>query len=129
MARSKDGRQAKCKECAAAYYVADWTNLITQIRARKKRVILDAKVFVWGYLQSHPCIDCGEADPMVLDFDHVTGTKVANVSSLVANGYSLSAVKREIAKCVVRCANCHRRRTAQQFGWYAWIPTDDAVVA
>jgi hypothetical protein len=24
------------------------------------------------------------------------------------------AVEREIAKCVVRCANCHRRRTVRQ---------------
>jgi L-lysine 2,3-aminomutase len=65
---------------------------------------------------------------MVLDFDHVTGQKYANVSSLVAQGYNLKALRREIVKCVVRCANCHRRRSAQQFGWYAWIPADDAEV-
>ena len=26
-------------------------------------------------------------------------------------------VEAEIAKCELRCANCHRRRTAQQFDW------------
>ena len=78
MARSKDGRQPQCKECAAAYYTANRTSLIPGIRARKKRAVLEARLFVWDYLRSHPCIDCGEADPMVLDFDHVTGQKYAN---------------------------------------------------
>jgi hypothetical protein len=70
------------------------------------------------YLLSHPCVDCDESDVMVLDFDHVTDTKTANVSNLVSRGASWQRIEREIAKCVVRCANCHRRKTALDFGWY-----------
>ena len=33
-------------------------------------------------------------------------------------GYDGASLKQEIAKCEVVCANCHRRRTAKQFGWY-----------
>jgi hypothetical protein len=29
---------------------------------------------------------------------------------LVAGGYNLETIKAEIAKCDIRCANCHRRR-------------------
>ncbi|QDH48465.1 hypothetical protein SEA_ZIKO_129 [Gordonia phage Ziko] len=42
--------------------------------------------------------------------------KVANVAAML--DYSEQAVKEEIAKCDVRCANCHRRKTVTQFGWW-----------
>jgi hypothetical protein len=60
----------------------------------------------------NPCVDCGLVDPLVMEFDHITGTKTADVSNLVRDAAPLSVIVAEIAKCVVRCANCHRRRTA-----------------
>lgn len=64
---------------------------------------------VLEHLRRCACVDCGERDPVVLDFDHV-GTKTANVSRLVKLA-SLQRLRREIAACEVRCANCHRLRT------------------
>jgi hypothetical protein len=61
---------------------------------------------------------------MVLDFDHVLGMKVMVISRMVANGGSLGALQEEIAKCVSRCANCHRRKPARERGYYAWLTTD-----
>lgn len=57
------------------------------------------------------CVDCGESDIVVLEFDHV-GNKRANVSELAWSMASLSRLEAEIACCEVRCCNCHRRRTA-----------------
>jgi hypothetical protein len=72
-----------------------------------------------GYLRDHPCVDCGTTDIRVLEFDHLEpGTKVLDVAVLARSGYSLDRVKAEIAKCVVRCANCHRIRTHEQRGWW-----------
>lgn len=66
--------------------------------------------FVKGYLSSHPCVDCGEGDIVVLEFDHVRGEKRDDISGMVRD-CSLSSIKAEIEKCEVRCANCHRRQT------------------
>lgn len=66
---------------------------------------------LWEYLGDHPCVDCGEEDPIVLEFDHVAGTKEFPVSEGVSRMYSIKKIKAEIDKCEVRCANCHRRVT------------------
>jgi hypothetical protein len=62
-------------------------------------------------------VECGESDIVVLEFDHQRD-KTLNVSALSREGYSLDRLKQEIAKCEAVCANCQRRRTAKQFGWY-----------
>jgi hypothetical protein len=77
------------------------------------------QTYVISYLLTHPCVDCGEADPVVLTFDHRDPKeKKQNVSLMIANGYALNTLIAEIKKCDVRCANCHRRKTAKQFGWW-----------
>ena len=66
------------------------------------------------YLREHPCCDCGEEDPVVLDFDHLPGRgKRFEIARAVnASTRAWSTILQEIAKCEVVCANCHRRRTA-----------------
>lgn len=41
------------------------------------------------------------------------------VSSLMARGYRWEKIEAEIVKCEVRCANCHRKKTAREHKWYA----------
>ena len=69
------------------------------------------------FLIDHPCVDCGETDPLVLDFDHRDPSKKRMAVSSLLRYASWSALEAEIAKCDIRCANDHRRRTARQFGW------------
>lgn len=66
--------------------------------------------YVRDALLKSGCVDCGIADLLVLECDHI-GPKEANVSKLVRDGYSLARIQAEIDRCEVRCANCHRRRT------------------
>jgi hypothetical protein len=114
-------RQWICLSCQCAY-TKDWynRNRQKQIAAAYVRRIREAKILrrrVREYLRDHPCVDCGETDADVLDFDHLRD-KRANVSRLVHVAMSWDLIVAEIAKCEVRCANCHRRRTAKVGGHY-----------
>jgi len=60
------------------------------------------------------CFDCGESNPIILEFDHVRGAKSGNIADMVNNAYGIDAIKKEIRKCRVRCANCHRIKTHER---------------
>jgi hypothetical protein len=93
----------------ARYTSADWT------RRRCSRKDLNREIN--DYLAAHPCLDCGEKDPLLLEFDHRDGVdKLETVAFLRVRGQR-DELLAEIAKCDVRCSNCHQRRTARQFGW------------
>lgn len=117
--RNRDGLQSQCKDCykevhkkhyekRTQYYKdkAAKTNILYRIRNLE---------YTLNYLAKHRCVDCGEVDPTILEFDH-RGDKSYDVSAM--STLSLSKLNSEIAKCDVRCANCHRRKTASQFGYY-----------
>jgi hypothetical protein len=116
-----DGLQSICKECdrsrsKALYYENNYK--IKMLERRKVRR-QEKRLFIINYLKEHPCIDCGETDPLVLDFDHINPKeKFKSISSMISNQeMSWELIKTEINKCEIRCANCHRRKTAVQFGW------------
>lgn len=83
--------------------------MLTPQRAAQQR----ARAFLNEYLSQHPCIDCGEADLDVLQFDHRQPTATDRVVTGMLT-YSIDSITAEIEKCDVRCANCHTRRTRQQ---------------
>lgn len=87
---------------------------LDRVRRNDARYKLEKHAWVDAYLAEHPCVDCGEADPDVLDFDHVRGEKNANVSDLLWEKSSLKRLQAEVALCEVRCANCHRRITRRR---------------
>jgi hypothetical protein len=68
--------------------------------------------FVHKLLAEGRCVDCGESDMLVLEFDHV-GVKRGQISRMAWNT-SLETLEREVACCELRCCNCHRRVTAQR---------------
>ena len=62
----------------------------------------------------NPCVDCGEGDPVVLEFDHLRDKRFSIGQELVRRSWR--SILAEIEKCEVVCANCHRRRTARRRG-------------
>jgi hypothetical protein len=81
-----------------------------QVRQQNIRYRMRVREFI-RELKSKPCQDCGIRYPYyVMDFDHVRGEKLFNVSE-AASKKTITKVAEEIAKCDLVCANCHRLRT------------------
>lgn len=112
------GGRGQCLACKAEYQKTHYRDnkgyYVWKGNASKQRLVDRNQRALLEYLASHPCVDCGELDPLVLEFDHrEPADKVLNVNEL-AGRVGLDRVFAEVAKCDVRCANCHRRKTARE---------------
>lgn len=118
--RAKDGFQNICIECSAIHsrkhYVKHTVAVKANSIARRKRILPIGQEMILSRLREG-CIDCPEKDPVVLEFDHLKDKKFQIASWLRGVG-SLDKLETELSKCVVRCANCHRRKTAKDFNWW-----------
>jgi len=111
-------RDNYCRPCRSAYgkehYEANKQRYIEQAARVKKKVRLERTLKLLEFFEAHPCADCGEADPVVLEFDHLRD-KAFNVTWGIDN-VAWAKLLAEIEKCEVVCANCHRRRTSRRRG-------------
>lgn len=120
--KKKGIRISRCRGCASKWsknhYQKNKEAYLVKAKRwnRKNREVTHSKVL--EHLREHPCVDCGERDPVVLTFDHVRGRKKAHVAQMIANNALWKIVKKEIEKCDVRCANCHARKSAGQRGYW-----------
>jgi hypothetical protein len=112
-------RDNYCRPCRAAYkqehYQANKARYIKRAAARRERVHTDNLKKAIDYFKTHPCVDCGETDPLVLEFDHLRDKSFALSQGMIDKSWD--AILVEIAKCEVVCANCHRRRTLLRGGF------------
>lgn len=116
--KSKDGLANWCKPCFAEYERDRYQNGDNVRKLRNKAAIISKRQsYIWKILVESKCKVCGESDPLVLEFDHRDpATKAYNVAEML--NLSESKIQSEIDKCDILCANCHRRRTIQQFGFW-----------
>jgi hypothetical protein len=116
--KRKRDKSGYCPSCKSAYdrehYLNNKAAYVARNTAAKARLRYENTKRLNEVLQSRPCVDCGERDPIVLEFDH-RGDKENDVSILLGLSWKLVAL--EIAKCDVRCANCYRRVTAKRANW------------
>lgn len=113
--KKKDGLSSYCTACSRAYtrehhaknrayYSRKATKRVKELRLEARQLIHEKK--------SVPCTDCGLKHPYWrMQFDHVRGTKLFNVSRGVDGWISFRLLLEEIEKCEVVCANCHADRT------------------
>jgi hypothetical protein len=111
----------ECRECRRAYHSSYYLQNRDRYREHQRRNQpkrrKQNRQRLLEYLSDKSCVDCGEADPVVLELDHVHGRKQYNVGSMVSE-YSWDRIAEELEKCEVRRANCHRRKTARDFKWF-----------
>lgn len=120
-------RSSNCKSCQKEYGKTHYNNnkqyylnknarITPLLKTRNKNYIID-------HLKNNPCIDCGESDIEVLQFDHIemVGSRGKRIGDYSKS--SLKLLEEEIKRCEVRCGNCHIRRTRRQMGYFREMPT------
>ncbi len=124
----KTGRlHAQCKECyrlqrtiSYAEHYKKYRKLYL-LRAKNRRNMLreEYRTKMIAYLSDKACEQCGEGDIRTLEFDHLDPSqKKFSISQGVRLGYSWDEIILEINECRILCANCHKKHTSSQFGWY-----------
>jgi len=88
---------------------------ILKIATNKKRK-LEIRVYIRAAKEGKPCLDCGiPYPPYVMDFDHRDKkTKICHPSRILFKGWCDERVQKELNKCDLVCANCHRLRTFER---------------
>lgn len=118
---------AQCKGCykqhRKTYYAAHYQKhkeaYLLRAKKRRKRPREEFHINILTYLAYKRCVVCSEDDIRVLELDHIDpSTKHFSISQAIKLGFKWEEVVGELKNCQVLCANCHKRRTAQQFNWY-----------
>lgn len=116
--KTKATHQSYCKDCNK-YVARKWRtteNGKKSTKNSKRKTRGRVYRFIGRILRKSRCGICGESDPTVLQFDHVDPAKKQTEISKMQKMHvkSLYALKEEIRKCRILCANCHMRHTAKQ---------------
>jgi hypothetical protein len=98
------------------YYHKNRKRQLALALKRRHRAYLEKRKFLTK-AKAVPCADCGKRYPFyAMDFDHKQYSgKIKEVGYMVSRNWSLEKIKREVKKCEVVCANCHRIRTYKKF--------------
>lgn len=97
----------KQQEALKRYYQENKELITKKQRDRRTK----KRKFIQGSKKGKKCTDCGIAYPFyMMDYDHARGKKIINLAKMYKT-HSLEDIKKEIEKCDLVCANCHRHRT------------------
>ncbi len=81
--------------------------------------------FVTALKEELECEECGENHPATLDFHHLDpDEKEISIAQVVTRMWSIDRIEKEIDKCIVLCANCHRKLHYDEniAGWTGEVP-------
>lgn len=86
--------RSECKECHKSYVKGKYVE--------RKEIVNDIKSI-------QGCKKCGETRSYVLDFHHRDpSVKDSTIARLTSDRNNMEDIQKEIDKCIVLCANCHR---------------------
>ena len=112
LAKNKDGFQSYCKECGRiqwkGYYNRNKEKYRDRITRNNRAWLFRVRPRIKECKQGKSCLICGEREPVCLDFHHLKD-KEFNIADMVSKKLSWVKIVKEMEKCVVICANCHRK--------------------
>lgn len=104
-------RKEKQREYSKKHYESNKPACFARISATKKRLRYEFAEFK----SRLSCTKCGEADPAALDFHHIVKDPTnKKISKLTNNGAYVQAMLEIQTKCIVLCANCHRKHHSEE---------------
>lgn len=101
-----------CKDCVRTHNRIKYKSSPEdrqRIRRNHKNSSARNKDYWRSYLKDKSCLHCGFNNPVALDFHHLDPKDKKNsVAVLKNNSYSIETIEKEMSKCIILCANCHR---------------------
>lgn len=110
--RKGAGYQSRCVDCQKKSYKKYYDqspNEKARLKERRIKIRKQNRIKIKKIKEDSPCTDCGNYYPYyVMDFDHQKDKKY-QIANMTAQSWEL--IEKEINKCELVCANCHRIRT------------------
>ena len=109
--KNKNGKitlQSYCKICSCSKRVKDYKKNIEKEKIVRKKYQQKIKDKFIEYKKTLNCFKCKEYRWYVLDFHHNENNKEYDVANMWQGRHCWKTIKKEIDKCIVLCANCHR---------------------
>lgn len=101
----------KDKELTKQYKKEYFLKNKAKYQERDRLRLVRAREYVKNFKQGKSCVDCGESRWQCLEFDHRNpNDKFKGISIMIKSRYSPEAIQKELDKCDIVCANCHRIR-------------------
>jgi hypothetical protein len=108
----------KHKERLASSSQRNKINAQNKVLKKRKRIFVNKVKSIFG------CRICNYRKCLsALEFHHIDSTqKDIAISRLISGNWSVASIKKEMRKCVVLCANCHREvheelKEGKDFNW------------
>jgi len=105
----KEENADKMRQYRREWYYRNKDYAKEKSREARKKARQDLKEWFYNYKKTLKCLICGEKESVCLDFHHIDpSTKEFSVAAAYMSKTKERLLK-EISKCVVLCANCHRK--------------------
>lgn len=116
--KNKKLRAEYHKKYNLLWYSKNKEKKLIQVRIGKKRRKEFSQSKIIDLLKASKCKDCSIKDIAVFEFDHVRGKKSYCIGDMLSGAFLWDTIEKEIKKCDIVCANCHRRRTFKRTKCY-----------
>jgi transcription elongation factor Elf1 len=104
--KDKEKQREKNREYQKKHYEQNKQYYVHKAAERKQKIRENFD----KYKSTLKCEECGENHPACLDFHHIDPSKKDfSISQIKQYAWGDEKIEKEIKKCIVLCANCHRK--------------------